>query len=695
MVVIPSLLFLFACQGDKNSDTGDSLNASTTDTASDAASVDIGKCADPEYAATIPVPEDAQIVYVRTLNLTNTSGDKVFSDFEQLKILYQLTTDWNPNNTRFVLLEEEAVTDNDLYESVNVASRISQSDIEAALDGHTNPDVFNIFSVGYSGIQMSSGFHAGGYCCYEDNTIVLGNGGDNVATHETGHWKGLDHTHKGTKQAHDNDDLTSADAEWVNGDNGSTAGDKIPGTHADPGNTYCDPETKTCTVQDVNGEDYDPPWDNAMAYYGGMDITDDQYARANCFAQTPGTRVNDRLSEAGDGVVSNYTTVGFGTDAAGSIQEAINLTADDGVVEIWPGTYDENVFIIGRKLTIRKAESASSDDPVIINGNAAGSAVMIYESDVSLSGVEAINGYADDTLYAGGTGGGGGFYVESSTVTLDRVLVADNYSERNGGGMAVYDSVVTLTDSSFESNETVSHYGGGIYCNGSILTADELSLSGNSADTGGGGLYADECDVDIADSTIEGNKATVDAGLAFHESEVQVQGSLFSSNVAETSGGGLGFYSESTTLYLTDNTFSGNEAPSSGSALALKGLVEIENNVITNHVVGDRTVQVYSSDNCIFNGNDFYENANQALYLQGALCTFSAGTISGNTTTDSYYNGVVYVYGSEVTFNGVDWNRYGSNESYDVQVGYERIDLEDGTNYYCSDSVDEGCKIAE
>ena len=77
-----------------------------------------------------------------------------------------------------------------------------------------------------------------------------------------------------------------------------------------------------------------------------------------------------------------------GSQAYNSVQSAVNTAADQDTILIHPGTYFENIEIIGRKLTIGSLELTTADSTYIaqtvIDANQSGSCFSITEdSEVS------------------------------------------------------------------------------------------------------------------------------------------------------------------------------------------------------------------------------------------------------------------------------------------------------------------------
>lgn len=187
------------------------------------------------------------------------------------------------------------------------------------------------------------------------------------------------------------------------------------------------------------------------------------------------------------------------------------------------------------------------------------------QGDLTLVDVTVTGGSADASTNGGANGGG--IYVAGGTLTLDESLVTGNTAGADGGGIHLAGGL-QIAGSRISANSAAGG-GGGIYqVQGSFdLTGSEVT--GNSAAGGAGGGIASlgtHGARKIAGSTVSGNQALSGGGIA-HTKGLTVESSLISANAAAQKGGGI---ESASALWLDDVRITGNSA-ATGGGLALAG----------------------------------------------------------------------------------------------------------------------------
>ncbi len=188
-----------------------------------------------------------------------------------------------------------------------------------------------------------------------------------------------------------------------------------------------------------------------------------------------------------------------------TIQAAIDAASDGDEIVVAPGTYFENINLLGKAITLR-----SSDGPEVttIDADDDGTVVTCDSDegpDTVLDGFTIKDGNA---FYGGGmylldssptvircifeynvASYGGGMYNESASPTVTDCTFSENWVGQAGGGMYNESASPTVTNCTFSGNVSY-HWGGGMFnLEGSNPTVTNCTFSGNSADIGGGGMF--------------------------------------------------------------------------------------------------------------------------------------------------------------------------------------------------------------
>lgn len=167
------------------------------------------------------------------------------------------------------------------------------------------------------------------------------------------------------------------------------------------------------------------------------------------------------------------------------IQKAIDEAHDSDIIEVAPGTYNENIDfsgIEGKTLTLR---SINPNDPYVVNNT-------VIEGDGTTS-VVTFDGSGSDNAKISGftiTGGngwdGGGIYCEDGSPVIENCVITGNCSYYYGGGIYCKDGSPVIENCVITYNYSYQ-YGGGIECiDGASPTIKDCFICGNQAVLGGG-----------------------------------------------------------------------------------------------------------------------------------------------------------------------------------------------------------------
>lgn len=276
--------------------------------------------------------------------------------------------------------------------------------------------------------------------------------------------------------------------------------------------------------------------------------------------------------------------------AYATIQSAVDNAMPFDVINVSAGTYAENV-VINKSLTIQGADPSSTivdgtdtDSVFIINGSVA----------VTLTNMTITNGNAPS---GSTTNWGGGIYVERGNVTLDSLIISDNFASE-GGGISSSGGKLTILNSQIINNiagSSTTASGGGIdvsnfsaaaqvvIVNSTIVNNTASSVSGGNAI--GGGIASSASSLLIESSTISGNSS--------------------SSGVSTGSAGGIFIYgsggSISETIAIRNSTISGNSAVFAGGGIYVTNAAEV---TLTNNTVVSNTATYFAGGIGAFNDSN-------------------------------------------------------------------------------------------
>jgi hypothetical protein len=165
------------------------------------------------------------------------------------------------------------------------------------------------------------------------------------------------------------------------------------------------------------------------------------------------------------------------------IQDGINVAANGDTVLVYPGTYFENLEIVGKYITLGSLYLTTGEELwisyTILDGNQESTVIRIEDTSiyggVNISGFIIQNGigyqYGSDDDRAGG-----GIFIKDSSITIDKSIIQHNSANTDGGGIALVDSYLNLSGSSIRYNES-SGTSGGLLIGGSSVNFDSEDLN--------------------------------------------------------------------------------------------------------------------------------------------------------------------------------------------------------------------------
>jgi len=319
-----------------------------------------------------------------------------------------------------------------------------------------------------------------------------------------------------------------------------------------------------------------------------------------------------------------------------------------------------------------------------IGGNGAGIAV-IGSSTLTLRGTSLVA--TNRTT----RGSGAGISARNSTVTIRKgVTIRGNRQEQSGsgGGIAIANGTLTVSGPvTIAGNSTPSGNGGGIYAEYSSMTLNRVVVADNAAASAGGGVSTYDGGTTIGASTIRGNTSGSDGGgiaVAGANGILNLTGSLIAANTAGFGGGGVSVLDA--LAFVQDSEVRGNTAAFSGGGIEASGPTQIDDTVI----VGNRGRSgggLATSDMVSMVGGAIRDNRSE--FAGGGVSTggtepvsFTGTRITGNITPwegGGFYVGrrSAFSLGSGTLVQGNTARRHGGGGIY----------LEDSVDWTCSAAV--------
>jgi len=328
-----------------------------------------------------------------------------------------------------------------------------------------------------------------------------------------------------------------------------------------------------------------------------------------------------------------------------NIQAAINSAINGDTILVIPGTYRENISILGPEIVLLSGFLLAGDSSLIystiIDGGSNGSVITI-NSRCQITGFTITNGMGGDRR-------GGGISLwgnsEDSEISFNRI-VNNRCGYFNGsGGICISPGISpyihdNLIDNNIAYDETRNYgYGGGIrvFYSSSPTICDNI-ISNNYAKTWGGAIYIYLARCVMQNNFIMSNEAGLKGGAVFDYSgdSLFLEGNTISGNIAGSEAGGI-YITNGVMAHIDGNTISENMAneKAGGVYISSGAHARVDNNII-------RENSSFMGGGVYFEGqgelayNNFHRN--YATFGAGIYCSTSDLIIIQNNMT---YNSAI------------------------------------------------------
>jgi predicted outer membrane repeat protein len=311
-----------------------------------------------------------------------------------------------------------------------------------------------------------------------------------------------------------------------------------------------------------------------------------------------------------------------------TIGYALSQAGDTDTILITAGTYNENLEVSGKDLTIRGGYTISDTEWVegtgetVVDGNGTDRVFFIHDSNSVLESLTITGGQAPSAQCWGS-----GVWVTNGDVAIRSSIITGNAGDCGGAGIEV------------------NHDFGPAH-----LTLESSTVSYNtSGEIGGLHVWGGNASALVQDVTFVGNTAGYSGGgiaVVHSASAVIVDTHLFS-NTANDIGGGIAVRDGASAVISNTHIYSNTALGEEGGGIAVGGAVlSMSNSWVTDnntpngqsggiHVKSGSTVNVVNS---IIADNSTRDHGGAAATEPGATLNLTNSLITGNSTTSGNAN---------------------------------------------------------
>ncbi len=222
-------------------------------------------------------------------------------------------------------------------------------------------------------------------------------------------------------------------------------------------------------------------------------------------------------------------------------------------------------------------------------------------------------------------GGGAIHSNDYHNILLSNVDIKNSHSQHQGGAIYLNNGMVQLSECSIMSGTALK--GGAISAigSGSNLSINGSTFSSNQAQQSGGFLFAEDASISVNASQIVENSAAEGGAISVvgSEAELSMYETTFSGNAAQDIGGAV--YLDSANASLMESTFIGNQSIY-GGALAIVG--DQSNVAISQGVFNDNGDSPETADYTC-NGGSIYQAGGQLTIHDGTSFNLNRGLSGG------------------------------------------------------------------